>query len=163
MDRLQTWLIHKNKLCLPLWKNMSTKYYLAFSAITAGATVAAFILLYWFFGGLLALIFLLVSITGKRNKLILLSIKAKFCIHLFLIGFFYYSEDCLLYYPDLPDHSRIFVPQPSMYGMPFENIYIKSLDGTRLHLFLIKQPGKASKTVPTLLFLHGNAGNIGHR
>ncbi|XP_050521369.1 protein ABHD13 [Daktulosphaira vitifoliae] len=141
MERLQTWFIRKDKLCFPFWKTMSTKCYMAFSAISAGATFVTFILLYWFFGGLLALSFLLVSI----------------------IGFVYHSEDYLLYYPDLPDHSRIFVPQPSMYGMPFENIYIKSLDGTRLHIFLIKQPGEASKIVPTILFLHGNAGNMGHR
>lgn len=50
-----------------------------------------------------------------------------------------------------------------MYGLPYENIFIKSLDGTRLHLFLIKQPGDISKLVPTILFLHGNAGNMGHR
>jgi len=75
----------------------------------------------------------------------------------------YHSEDYLLYYPDLPDHSRMFVPQPSMYGLPYENVFIKSLDGTRLHLFLIKQPGDISKMVPTILFLHGNAGNMGHR
>lgn len=81
----------------------------------------------------------------------------------FSSGFVYHSEDYLLYYPDLPDHSRMFVPQPSMYGLPYENVFIKSLDGTRLHLFLIKQPGDISKMVPTILFLHGNAGNMGHR
>lgn len=86
-----------------------------------------------------------------------------YVIFLNLLGFVYHSEDCLLYYPDLPDDSRIFVPQPSMYGLPYENIFIKSLDGTRVHLFLIKQPGDISKIVPTILFLHGNAGNMGHR
>ena len=38
-----------------------------------------------------------------------------------------------------------------------------SRDGTQLHLFLIKQPGEQSKKVPTILYFHGNAGNIGHR
>ena len=36
-------------------------------------------------------------------------------------------------------------------------------DGTQLHLFLVKQPGEQSKKVPTVLYFHGNAGNIGHR
>ena len=36
-------------------------------------------------------------------------------------------------------------------------------DGTQLHLFLVKQPAEKSRKVPTLLYLHGNAGNIGHR
>ncbi|CAH1708202.1 protein ABHD13 [Aphis gossypii] len=141
MQRLQTWFVREDKLRMPLWRTMSTKCYMAFSALSAGATVITFFLIYWFCGGLLALSFLLLSI----------------------VGFIYHSEDYLLYYPDLPDHSRIFVPQPSMYGLPYENIFIKSLDGTRLHLFLIKQPGEFSKMVPTILFLHGNAGNMGHR
>ena len=32
-----------------------------------------------------------------------------------------------------------------------------------MHLFLVKQPGEQSKKVPTVLYFHGNAGNIGHR
>ena len=36
-------------------------------------------------------------------------------------------------------------------------------DGTQLHLFLVKQSGEKSSKVPTVLYLHGNAGNIGHR
>ena len=36
-------------------------------------------------------------------------------------------------------------------------------DGTLLHLFLIKQPAEKSGSVPTILYFHGNAGNIGHR
>ena len=30
-------------------------------------------------------------------------------------------------------------------------------------MFLVKQPGEQSKKVPTVLYFHGNAGNIGHR
>ena len=39
-------------------------------------------------------------------------------------------------------------------------------DSTRIHLFLIKCPGvpvELGSKIPTILFLHGNAGNIGHR
>ena len=36
-------------------------------------------------------------------------------------------------------------------------------DGTQLHMFLVKQAEEVYSQVPTLLFLHGNAGNIGHR
>lgn len=32
-----------------------------------------------------------------------------------------------------------------------------------LHMFFISQPEDRAKKAPTLLFLHGNAGNIGHR
>ena len=39
-------------------------------------------------------------------------------------------------------------------------------DSTRIHMFLVKCPGippEVSSQLPTILFLHGNAGNIGHR
>ena len=36
-------------------------------------------------------------------------------------------------------------------------------DGTELHMFLVRQPGDAAQRAPTLLYFHGNAGNIGHR
>lgn len=44
---------------------MSTKCYMAFSALSAGATVITFFLIYWFCGGVLALSFLMMSIVGE--------------------------------------------------------------------------------------------------
>ena len=90
------------------------------------------------------------------------------------------AGDKLLYHPDQPPQSRVFVPTPAMFDLPFDNLFIPSRyiynsnvlvtiftilsrDGTQLHLFLIKQPGEQSKKVPTILYFHGNAGNIGHR
>lgn len=32
-----------------------------------------------------------------------------------------------------------------------------------LHMFFISQPEDRMKQVPTVLFFHGNAGNMGHR
>lgn len=78
-------------------------------------------------------------------------------------GILYHAEDKLLYHPELPSHSRVFVPIPSMYGLPYENIFIRSLDGTQIHLFLIRQSNELTLIAPTILFLHGNAGNMGHR
>lgn len=46
--------------------------------------------------------------------------------------------------------------------MPYETIFIETSDHERLHGFLIKQPQR-SDSCETLLFFHGNAGNIGHR
>lgn len=67
----------------------------------------------------------------------------------------------MLYYPETPSNSHIFVPAPNTVGLPFENITIKSLDSTKLHAFLILQP--QPQQCCTILFFHGNAGNIGHR
>jgi predicted alpha/beta-fold hydrolase len=50
-----------------------------------------------------------------------------------------------------------------MFGLSYENIYIRSIDGVLLHLFFIRQPSHAALMAPTVLFFHGNAGNMGHR
>lgn len=40
-------------------------------------------------------------------------------------------------------------------------VTIKTSDNIRLHGFLVKQAD--FEKAPTILYLHGNAGNIGHR
>ncbi|XP_063228839.1 protein ABHD13 [Bacillus rossius redtenbacheri] len=109
-------------------------------AVTCLASMLCLIL-YWVYGCLWAIMLLIFVTTGVL----------------------YYSEDFLLFHPDMPAHSRVFVPVPSMFGLPYENLYVRSADGTRLHLYFIRQPGPVSARAPTVLFLHGNAGNMGHR
>jgi len=69
----------------------------------------------------------------------------------------------LLYYPDQPANSRLYVESPSIFGLPYENIFIKTSDGVKLHTVFIKQPEHKLNTAHTVIFFHGNAGNIGHR
>lgn len=107
----------------------------------AGAAVLSCLLLYWVYGGLLAFLLLCFAMTG----------------------ILYHTEDNLLYHPEMPAHSRVFVPDPSFFGLPYENVFVRSADGTLLHLFFIRQPGDQATVAPTILFLHGNAGNMGHR
>ena len=66
----------------------------------------------------------------------------------------------LLYHPESPPDSRLMVITPDTFQMPFENHYIRSADGTSINVYLIKQIQRASCTI---IFFHGNAGNIGHR
>ena len=47
--------------------------------------------------------------------------------------------------------------------VPSISYWSKHRDGTELHMFLVRQPGNAAQRAPTLLYFHGNAGNIGHR
>ena len=77
------------------------------------------------------------------------------------IGIVYHAGDKMLYYPEVPPNSRLFVAAPSSLNLPFENVYFKSIDNTKLHGYLILQP--QPQLCPTILFFHGNAGNIGHR
>ncbi|KAK7872286.1 hypothetical protein R5R35_012129 [Gryllus longicercus] len=107
----------------------------------AGAAVLACLLLYWAYGGLMAFLLLCFATTG----------------------ILYHSEDGLLFHPELPAHSRVFVPVPSMFGLPYENVFVRSGDGTLLHMFFIHHAGLAGERLPTIMFLHGNAGNMGHR
>lgn len=69
----------------------------------------------------------------------------------------------MLYQPDMPQHSRVYVPLPSMYGLPFESVNIRSTDNVTLHAFWIRHNGEKGGFVPTMIYFHGNAGNIGHR
>lgn len=80
-----------------------------------------------------------------------------------LAGILYHREDQLVYHPEWPANSRVYVPAPSILNLPYQSIYTRSGDGTMLHMFFISQPEDRAKKVPTLLFLHGNAGNMGHR
>ncbi|XP_015586343.1 protein ABHD13 isoform X2 [Cephus cinctus] len=107
----------------------------------SGAYVLACFLLYWLYGGVFAFFLLCFATTG----------------------ILYHTEDQLLYHPEAPANSRVYVPAPSMYRLPYQSVYTRSGDGTTLHMFFISQPPDKANKVPTLLFFHGNAGNMGHR
>jgi hypothetical protein len=51
---------------------------------------------------------------------------------------------------------------PDLFHMPYEIITIETSDNEKLHGFLIKQIHRTNEC-ETLVFFHGNAGNIGHR
>jgi len=115
----------------------------------SSAAVLSIVLFYWLCGGLFA-----------------------FCLMIFACtGLLYHAGDKLLYHPDQPENARILVPSPAMVGLDaFESVYIKSKDRTRIHMFFIKprsnlteQQACVQDSPATVLFFHGNAGNIGHR
>lgn len=55
------------------------------------------------------------------------------------------------------------MPSPQIYGLPFEAVYIKTRDKVSLHSYFIRHPEQKGNAVPTLVYFHGNAGNIGGR
>lgn len=69
----------------------------------------------------------------------------------------YLFQSRLIYLPELP--SRDLVTTPDRLGMAYENVALKTEDGVSLHGWYIP----ASESKYTLLFFHGNAGNISHR
>lgn len=85
------------------------------------------------------------------------------CCFSYISGILYHIQDSLLYHPGETFQARIFVQTPSVLGLSYENIFMRSIDGTLLHLYFIRQPEEKVAHVPTLVYLHGNAGNVGHR
>jgi len=74
----------------------------------------------------------------------------------------YFLQELLLYHPNMP--GREYDELPSNYRLPFEDIEIITDDNVKLHAWLITQSSlDATKNASTLLYFHGNAGNISHR
>ncbi len=72
-------------------------------------------------------------------------------------------EPRTLYYPE-----RDMAATPSVYRLVYEDLSLKASDGTKIHAWFVpSRPSKIqnpkSKMGLTLLFCHGNAGNISHR
>lgn len=72
----------------------------------------------------------------------------------------------MLYVPDQPNRymhqNAPNYKSPTDRGLKHKELQLKSADGTRLHGWLILSPngGKESRTI---VYMHENAGNIGHR
>jgi fermentation-respiration switch protein FrsA (DUF1100 family) len=89
--------------------------------------------------------FVIVPISFFAGLYILLA----FCIYIF--------QARLLYFPNLPDRQHVSVP--SDIGLDYEDVFLTTSDNIRIHgWFLPSRDNKGS-----LLFFHGNAGNISHR
>lgn len=85
------------------------------------------------------------------------------------VGFLYVKQDSLLYFPEVggiprrPRQNPRRYRSPQEHDLPFESHKITCSDGVMIHAWLILQPQPTTSTVPTILFFHGNAGNIGLR
>jgi hypothetical protein len=69
----------------------------------------------------------------------------------------YLGQSSLLYLPGIP--SRELAASPRDIGLPYEEVRLVTADGVALHGWYIP----AERARGTLLFFHGNAGNISHR
>jgi fermentation-respiration switch protein FrsA (DUF1100 family) len=74
-----------------------------------------------------------------------------------LVAVVYLTQDRLLFLPGVP--GREVPATPAAVGLPFESITLATADRERLDAWLV--PAAAPRA--TLLFCHGNAGNISHR
>jgi len=77
--------------------------------------------------------------------------------YVLLAAFVYVFQSRLIYFPNIP--GRALTATPADVGLTFEEARIATADG--LELFGWYVPAGAG--APTVLFCHGNAGNISHR
>jgi uncharacterized protein len=68
----------------------------------------------------------------------------------------YAYQSRLVFFPEV---GREIVATPAQFGLPFEDLHLTTTDGISLHGWFVP----AAQPRGTVLFLHGNAGNISHR
>ena len=73
-----------------------------------------------------------------------------------LAGLLYFSQSSMVYYPEI---GREMMSTPRQVGLDYEDVKLVTADGVALHGWFV--PSVESRG--TVLFLHGNAGNISHR
>lgn len=98
-----------------------------------------------------------------------------------LLAILYTNQEKMLYMPNPPGFPRTPLENPPGYQSPaswgkngrmlnpaasgvhehieFEEGFVITTDGVKIHTWLLLQPN--SEDVPTLLYFHGNAGNMG--
>jgi fermentation-respiration switch protein FrsA (DUF1100 family) len=69
----------------------------------------------------------------------------------------FFNQDRLLFLPEIPGREIVVTPQAA--GLTFETVTLNTADGETLDAWLV--PAEAPRA--TVLFCHGNAGNISHR
>ena len=79
------------------------------------------------------------------------------CLYAGIVALVYFRQSSLLYYPAIA--GRDLAASPRQIGLAYEDVELSTADGVRLHGWFI--PGEDARG--TLLFFHGNAGNISHR
>ncbi|SCV70170.1 BQ2448_1564 [Microbotryum intermedium] len=79
----------------------------------------------------------------------------------------YLYQNKLIYVASMPADSRTNVATPDEFGMPdYEHLTLQTPDGVTIRAYLLVQPHAEHEIEaprPTIVFLHANAGNIGHR
>ncbi|EUC59279.1 alpha/beta hydrolase family protein [Rhizoctonia solani AG-3 Rhs1AP] len=99
-------------------------------------------------------------------------------------GLLYYGQNSLIYPSNVPEGSRTKVATPAEYGLPYSDLTFTTPDNVKIRAYLLIQrkvllsadsslePAEVdtegddadyARSRPTVLFLHANAGNVGHR
>ena len=112
-----------------------------------------------------SLLFTAVSVIAWR------SLQLLFGIGTLTLAGLYWKQDSLLYFPEIgtlprnPARNPRGYRSPAEYKIPFDDIYIPCEDGVSIHAWLLRRRKNDSlpSATPTIIFFHGNAGNMGIR
>ena len=77
--------------------------------------------------------------------------------YLMVVAVVYWNQGRLLYLPHQP--GREITATPADVGLAYEDVTLTTSDGVALHGWFVPATGARA----TVLFFHGNAGNVGHR
>ena len=94
---------------------------------------------------------------GNIVRTLLLISLTGFAAYVVLIAYVFLFQSRLIYFPNIP--GRALTATPAEIGLEFEEVRITTADRTELHGWYVA----AGAGAPTVLFCHGNAGNISHR
>lgn len=78
-------------------------------------------------------------------------------VYLLVLAAVYFNQSRLLFLPNMP--SRELIMTPARYGLAHEDVRLETEDGVALHGWFVP----VADATRTVLFFHGNAGNISHR
>jgi hypothetical protein len=73
-----------------------------------------------------------------------------------LAAVLFFAQSHLVYFPQM---GREHIATPEQQGLSYESVDIPTSDGQTLHAWFVP----AEDATGTVLFFHGNAGNISHR
>lgn len=76
--------------------------------------------------------------------------------YLFILLLMYLLQSQMIYHP-----AKLLVTDPSAAGLAFEDVIFETEDGLRLHGWFVSAASEDG--APTILYCHGNAGNISGR
>jgi len=92
-------------------------------------------------------------------------IKVLFAIALFYVAAMiaiYFAQALFIYAPHMP--TRELVATPADIGLEYENLTLNTSDNEKINAWYIPvENPKTKQAAKTILFFHGNAGNISHR
>jgi len=73
----------------------------------------------------------------------------------------YFAQALFIYAPNIP--TRELSSTPADIGLAFEEVTLRTADNEKLHGWFIPAVSTNNQLEKTVLFMHGNAGNISHR